>query len=167
MSGERRCLVWEGIGRRFYEEGFMKKVAAYFTVEAALIIPIAISVMFFLIVMFFYQYDRCLMEQDLGMMTLRAAAAMGEKQEEIAEKLQSDMKSFSRKRYILWQFTSMDMKMEHGQIEVEASAKLTFPLAEWNLLRDRNVWNAEAGYKNTRISPVFFIRQYRKLVGGD
>ncbi|MDE7355050.1 MAG: hypothetical protein K2O06_18680 [Acetatifactor sp.] len=144
----------------------MRKAEAYFTVEAALVIPISISVMLFLVCMFFYQYDRCLMEQDLGMLTLQAAAAMGENSEEIAEKLLSDMKSFSRKRYILWQFTSMDMKMEQGQIEVEASAKLTFPLPEWNLLKSRNVWDASAGYKNTRISPVFFIRQYRKLTGG-
>ena len=39
---------------------------AYFTVEAALIIPLVLGILVFLIFIMFYQYDRCLLEQDIG-----------------------------------------------------------------------------------------------------
>lgn len=145
----------------------MKKVGAYFTVEAALVIPISISVMLFLICIFFYQYNRCLMEQDLGLLALRAAADLGEEHNKTAEELTSGIRNINRNRYILWKFTSMDMKMEQGRIEVKASGQLAFPLPEWNLLKGRNLWDSATEYKNTRISPTFFIRQYRKLEEGD
>lgn len=45
---------------------------AYFTVEAAMVMPIVVFVIALLIYLGLFQYDRCLREQDMGMQTLRS-----------------------------------------------------------------------------------------------
>ena len=42
----------------------MKRVSAYMTVEAALIIPIVMGSILFVVYMMLFQYNRCLLEQD-------------------------------------------------------------------------------------------------------
>ena len=48
----------------------MKKENAYMTVEAALLFPFVIGSILFVIYMLFFQYDRCLLDQDMGAMAL-------------------------------------------------------------------------------------------------
>ena len=48
----------------------MKGKNAYFTVEAALVFSITISVILFVVYLLLFQYDRCLLEQDMGAMAL-------------------------------------------------------------------------------------------------
>ena len=43
---------------------------AYFTVEAALVVPVVMGTMLFVIYMLLFQYNRCLMEQDIGAMVI-------------------------------------------------------------------------------------------------
>lgn len=51
----------------------MEKKNAYFTVEAALVLPIVIAALLFVIYMMLFQYDRCLLEQDMGAIALWGA----------------------------------------------------------------------------------------------
>ena len=51
----------------------MRKKDAYFTVEAAMVFPFVMGAVLFTIFMFIFQYDRCLMEQDIGMLVLYAS----------------------------------------------------------------------------------------------
>ena len=44
----------------------MRDRNAYFTVEAALVLPVVIGAILFVIYMMLFQYDRCLLEQDIG-----------------------------------------------------------------------------------------------------
>jgi len=44
----------------------MRNRNAYFTVEAALVLPVVIGAILFVIYMMLFQYDRCLLEQDIG-----------------------------------------------------------------------------------------------------
>ena len=48
------------------------KADGYFTVEAALIFPFVMGVILLVIYMWFFQYDRCLMEQDYALITVMA-----------------------------------------------------------------------------------------------
>ena len=49
---------------------FCKKAGAYLTVEAALILPMVLGVIILVIYLLFFQYDRCLMEQNVGKLAL-------------------------------------------------------------------------------------------------
>ena len=49
----------------------MKKESdAYFTVEAAILYPIILSVILLMTYLLLFQYDRCLLEQDIGKATV-------------------------------------------------------------------------------------------------
>ncbi|MCR4904398.1 MAG: hypothetical protein K6A23_16190 [Butyrivibrio sp.] len=50
-----------------------KGIDAYFTVEAALVIPMAIGTMVFIIYTCFYLYGRCILTQDIYIMSFRAS----------------------------------------------------------------------------------------------
>lgn len=64
MTRKRVCSLF----RRAGED--MEKKNAYFTVEAALVLPIVIAALLFVIYMMLFQYDRCLLEQDMGAIAL-------------------------------------------------------------------------------------------------
>ena len=50
-----------------------RRVGGYFSVEAALVLPVVLGVYLFLITMLFVQYDRCLLEQDMASMLIKAS----------------------------------------------------------------------------------------------
>ena len=50
-----------------------RKVDGFFTVEAAMVLSITLSAILLIIYLLFFQYNRCLMEQDMGTLALRGA----------------------------------------------------------------------------------------------
>ena len=48
----------------------IQQAEGYLTLEAALILPMLIAAILFVIYMLVFQYNRCLLEQDLGAMAL-------------------------------------------------------------------------------------------------
>lgn len=51
-----------------------KYYRAYFTVEAAVLYPVVLGVVLLMMYLLFFQYDRCLLEQDMGEPQSEAAA---------------------------------------------------------------------------------------------
>ena len=49
-----------------------KNYKAYFTVEAAVLYPIVLGVIVLMTYLLFFQYDRCLLEQDMGRAAVRS-----------------------------------------------------------------------------------------------
>lgn len=145
----------------------MKKyVEAYFAVEAALILPLAISAIVLAVGLFVFQYDRCLMEQDMAAQALRAAAAEAESTEKLSEKIQMQTAELYRDKYVAWDLIMMEIKLKKGIIEAVGQGEFRFPLPKWNLWNRENIWEAGALYKAHRIVPVDFIRKCRKVKGG-
>lgn len=110
----------------------MKKENAYLTVEAALVFPIVISVILFIVYMLIFQYDRCLLEQDLGAMALwgsRVETSSGVSMEELTRQR---MASMYREKYAAWKITALDASLERNCFSVKGVGQLTFPLPGWN-----------------------------------
>lgn len=138
---------------------------AYFTVEAALVLPMVMSAILLGIYLFCFQYDRCLLEQDAGSLLLWGSAAIQniEETEELKKQMQIRTAEVYADKYAAWDITAMEIKLEKNEINVNGRGALTFPVPQWNIWNDTNLWEAEAVYKSSRQSPVFYIRQYRKL----
>lgn len=51
-----------------------KNYKAYFTVEAAVLYPIVLGVIVLMTYLLFFQYDRCLLEQDMGRAAVRSGS---------------------------------------------------------------------------------------------
>ena len=60
-----------------------RRVGGYFSVEAALVLPVVLGVYLFLITMLFVQYDRCLLEQDMASMLIKACNHSGTSRQQL------------------------------------------------------------------------------------
>ena len=143
-----------------------KKIQAYFTVEAALLFPFVLGVLLFVIYSWFYQYDRCLMEQDMGALALRGCTMGIQNKEELMKQMKIQETQLYMDKYIAWQQGKVRMKLEKDTFRVEREGYLAFPFYSLDFGSTKNIWKTKAVYENHRISPVLFVRNCRKVIGG-
>ena len=136
---------------------------AYFTVEAALILPMVIGTILFVIYTMLFQYDRCLLEQDLGAIALWGSLAEASDTEELERMTQSRIARLYKDKYVAWRITKLDVALDRNRFRVEGAGQLTFPAAGWKFWNGGNVWETTANYGYSRISPVNFIRLCHKF----
>lgn len=133
------------------------KANGYFTVEAALVFPIALAEIVLVIYLLIFQYNRCLMDQDLGVLALRGAVMQTDDNRERMEELERQEQLMDTQKYLLWERGKLEMKIERGMLRVERSGEMSGMNSQWKVKRH---------YENHMISPVFLIRSYRRLTGG-
>lgn len=139
---------------------------AYFTVEAALVFPIVLSAMLVGIYLFCFQYDRCLLEQDMGWLIVwcsEAALESAGNTEILQKQIQLRTAEIYKDKYVSWEMTSVNVRLEKNDICVTGQGGLIFPVPGWNMWNDSNLWETGVSYESACLSPVFYIRQYRKL----
>lgn len=122
---------------------------AYFTVEAACVLPIVLGVYLFLIYGMFYQYDRCLLEQDTALMAME---------------YESFPKGRETERYLAWQQEGMDIRIDEGRVQVKCEGRMVIPftgLEKWTREKDLKI---SAVYTRREIRPTDWIRIFRRLM---
>lgn len=153
-------MVW-----RMQKHVEKKRANAYFTLEATLVWPIAFGVIVLLVYIAFFQYNRCLMEQDMGILALRGCTALAEEKEEVMQALMDEAAGIYTDKYILWEGSNVKIRLEKGMVKVAQEGELYFPFGSFNG-NVQSRWYAAAEYENRRLEPVSFIRLYRKVTGG-
>lgn len=143
----------------------MKIHNAYFTVEAALVFPVALGTVLFIVYMLLFQYDRCLMEQDMGALALWGSRVQAEDSEELRRLIRKRTNEIYMDKYAVWKMLALDVKLEHNRFEVTGKGQLTFPVPGMNFWNSDNVWEAEADYHFWRVSPVDFVRLCNRIRG--
>lgn len=144
-----------------------RKVNAYFTVEAVLVLPIVLGVILLVMYLMFFQYGRCLLEQDMGALALYGAAVQADDNEDRMRQMLDRSENLYEEKYVAWDSSEIGMKLEKGKIKVERSGSLRFPIAGLVFWSGENEWGTAAQYENTVLSPVSMIRTWRKLTGGE
>ncbi len=157
-EGKRRCSGGMRKGRDEETRISMKDQNGYFTVEAALVFPVALGTVLFVVYMMLFQYDRCLLEQDLGALALWGSQAEAESEAELKTLLQKRTADMYWDKYAVWEMNTLDVRLEKNRISVTGEGQLTFPVPGINFWNRDNVWEAEAAYSFWRISPVDFVR---------
>lgn len=142
-----------------------KKASAFFSVEAAMILPLAIGAILMAVGLFVFQYDRCLMEQDLAAQAFKAATVEAGTGEELTEKLRQQAAGLYRNKYVAWDILMLEIRMKRGIAQAAGKGEFRFPVPGWNFWNRENVWSVQSEYKAHRISPVSFIRNFRRLKG--
>ncbi|MGN0401597.1 MAG: hypothetical protein ACI4HQ_04975 [Acetatifactor sp.] len=140
----------------------MKDVKAYFTVEASLVMPLVISALLMTFFSFVYQYDRCLMEQDAGMLALYAATLKEQGEGEWKDKVSRRAAEWDEDGYLFWTLQKLDIGLKNQVVEIACGGDLMVPLPEWNLLDNDREWKTKITRKLTRLSPAEFIRLCRR-----
>lgn len=102
-------------------------VDGYFTVEAALVLPVVLGVYLFLIVLLFIQHDRCLMEQDMASMLIKAVNHEGTPKQQL-EYLQELTAQWDREQYLWLQHEPPHCTVRGQQICLEAEGVYSMPI---------------------------------------
>lgn len=139
---------------------------AYLTLEAALVLPLVMGIILFLIYLGFFQYDRCLLEQDVGSLALKGCSFVQEDQEKLAEELGRAAAELYLEKYIAWELSELAIELSGNGVSAWGSGRITFPFAYLLTEELGGAWHARARYENVRRDPVNFIRLYTKIVAG-
>ncbi len=143
----------------------MKKLNGYMTIEAALLMPIVWFLMFFLIFAGFFQYDRCIAEQDSKIIALRASV-MREKDE--AEVLRKAMKKgglTGTAKLLFSDNVGRELHMTQNKITIKISGKVNTLLN--SLVKEGNlaVFSYAAAYEAKKYDPVQDVRIRKRIEG--
>ncbi len=139
------------------------KENAYFTVEAALVLPLVTSALLLTVFLFIFQYDRCLLEQDLNMLAVCAASVTAESRDALEEAVREKATGIIADKYVAWKMEELQAVVSGDQVSVKGRGSLTLPVPEWNLFGNENTWGAGIQRETRRISPADYIRLYRKI----
>ena len=140
----------------------MRRRNGYFTVEAALVLPMVMGVVFFAVYILLLQYNRCLLEQDMGALVMWGSLLYGE-EEEIASELESKTESIYWGKYLVWELKGLDAEIQNNECRVVSGGQVVFPLPGWNFWNNENVWSVESEWSYQRIYPVEFVRMCNRL----
>jgi len=147
---------------------YMKnKYEAYFTVEAALVMPIVIICILLVIYLWFFQYDRCLMEIDTNAAVMRALSAKTEDNRERAELIKRYLNEIYYDKYIAWNYDNVNIKVGKGSIYVERAGNVKFPFTTFGFWDGDNIWSSKSKVNVDIMDPAFIVRSIRKLKGGN
>lgn len=142
----------------------VKKTDAYFTVEAALVMPVVAATVVLMIYLLFFQYDRCLMEQNTGRLVLRGYTDPLTDGDELVRKLK-EMSQRRDERFLGWELEEARIVLTGNQLSIRQRGQLKFPFQGLAFWKGDNAWSGECSYECDRILPVQFIRDYRKIKG--
>lgn len=140
---------------------------AYFTVEAAMVLPIVLGVIVLLIYLVLFQYNRCLMEQDMGALALKGCMSCEEDKEALLRELKGYADELYQEKYIAWEQDDVKIELSGNEVEVSQKGLLKFPFAGWVGGNISSGWDAGITYTNQKVNPVDYLRAYRKLKGGN
>ncbi len=138
--------------------GVIQEANGYFTVEAAMVFPVALGTVLFIVYMLIFQYDRCLLEQDMGALALWGSRVRAESSAELRSLIQKQTNEIYKDKYAVWKMLVLDVKLEHNRFTATGKGQLAFPVPGMNFWNRENVWTAEAEYGFWRILPTDFVR---------
>ncbi len=137
-----------------------KNYTAYFTVEAAVLYPIVLGVILLMMYLLLFQYDRCLLEQDMGRAAVRSGSRWMQKKEELNRQLQEKDLFFDTEKYIAWESELPVWKLEKDQVTVEQTGRMPYPFSA--IAGVPRYWSAKASFQVKRNSPVNTLQNYRR-----
>lgn len=136
---------------------------AYFTVEAALILPAAISIILFVIYVMIFQYDRCLLEQDIGALALRGSISSLESRA-LEEEMEAEIRRIYTDKYVAFCWGETNVTTGYGKIRIAGNGKVNIPFTLSVLNHSENGWNIHANEIRRQINPILIIRAVRKVI---
>lgn len=135
----------------------------YMTIEASLIMPMVLFSLFFLIFAGFFQYDRCIAEQDSRVIVLRASEMRGKDEATIIRTVMDKGELAGEKKLLFSEGVQRELHMTNDKAKIKVSGKVN---AIWNhLIKEAGMhaFSYTAEYEAKKYDPVKTIRVYRRL----
>ena len=139
----------------------MMEYEGYMTVEASVIMPIVLIVCCFIIYIGFYQYDRCVSEQDAYRAALRGANLYGADKEEKYRAVQKTLEELATNHYAAARCSYKVSVKDKMYVKMEGT--ISIPLRGLARMVGTGVWDMEKEVESRMTDPVFFIRSCKLL----
>ena len=140
---------------------FDKRIKAYFTVEAALILPLIIGTIVYIICFLLFWYNRCVMEQEIAVYAVKGAQSRIEEPEQLRIFLEECKAEYLSDQYVGWEMENPVYAMENREWKLKRKG---------SLFGEEANWKAEAVFECRWIYPADYLRLSRKtrlLAGSD
>lgn len=132
---------------------------AYFTVEAALVIPIVLGILVMVLYLPFYLYDRCLLSQDCYVLSYRQSIEKG-KEDRSGQEAASEQ--FGKKLFML---SRIETAAGGGStVSVKANAAMEPPLFGLDFFREQRHWILGVQEKARKTDPPRDYRRVRRIL---
>lgn len=115
--------------------------------------PVVLTGIALVMYLLIFQYDRCLLEQDTGVLALRGSAIQVEDSRERIRLLEQQAVQQNEQKYLMYDGGEAVMRLEKGVLTVEREGCV--------LGKNRKI---KAVYSHHVLSPVTFVRQYHKFI---
>lgn len=133
----------------------------YFTVEAALMIPLILILYLFIIYMAFFQYDRCLLTQEMYVLALRGSREIYGNYQTVYHKVRKEQEDQYIEKYVAMEFQQSDISVSKQKVTVQQKGGLKNPF--WNTEgKFPEIWEVSAKRSSRRIRPAVVIRECRR-----
>lgn len=137
------------------------------TLEAALIMPMVWFSLFFIIFAGFFQYDRCIAEQDGKRIILRASEMRGADEATVIRTVMGGGELAGEKKLLFSDAVEKKLEVARDKIRIKISGRVNTILDSF--VRDGNipVFSYGAEYEVKKYDPVHFIRTCRRIENGE
>lgn len=140
------------------------KFSGYFTIEAALLLPVVFSIIIFVIYLSFFQYNRCLLDEETITIMVRGSnPAYSEKaQEQINSLIQKENKE-SKNKFILFFNRKTETEKEGKTIQIREEGTMNAFYQE-NISAEvpKKTWRISSGRQVEIYDPSGFLMKCRK-----
>ena len=139
----------------------MKERNAYFTVEAAMVIPLVVGVILFAVYMLLFQYNRCLLEQDAGMLAVWGSTLSGET-ETLEWQIKNRLSGVGWDKYVAWEMETLRINVKNNSCSVGVAGYLRIPEFTWNFREQEDAWCSDVRCEYKRLRAPEFVRMCNK-----
>ncbi len=140
-----------------------RKLNAYMTLEASLLMPLVWFGLFFAIFTGFFLYDRCIAEQDCKIILLQASNMEEKDGTEIIRRIRERANLADQKKLLFGHSALKDFHVTDKKVEVTIKGNVPTILNHLMKNTELSSFAYEAKYETDRYEPVRFIRTCRRL----
>lgn len=144
----------------------LRKENAYMTVEAALVFPVVLAVQMMIISLFVFQYDRCLLNQDMGRLLVIGCGAEEQKKDMLSAYIAKCAAELYLEKYVAWDMNELEIELIQDSVAIKGRGRLLMPMFRLSG-GGGNALEAAFSYGGERLHHTLFIRQCRKLKGEE
>ena len=136
-----------------------KPANAYMTVEASMVFVIALFMIVFVIQMWLFSYNRCVMEQNAALLAIRGSSHYYTSKSRTMEYLKDENTALCQENniHIGWAEVDRTISLRGNKVWISEEGAL---FAE----KDNHRWVAETKIGLLRLRPSYFIRQAGKII---
>lgn len=138
-------------------------LCGYMTLEAALLMPIVWFSLFFIIYMGFYQYDRCIAEQDSKIIVLRASDMRGKDEAAVIRTVLEESELAGKKKLIFSKGIQRELHITSNKAKIKISGGVNTILSSLVKEERLNIFSYAAEYEAEKYDPVQVIRTCRRI----